>query len=192
VAKSREKPGTDWFSKAEVCAFQGIAAQTFDRTYRPRIPPAAIRTIGGRVWYHGPTYFESVVLHKAEGVKAAQPPDDPMLAGGDSPALEEYRKHRARVAKVDADLRERLVVEVGVIEPAIMSMMGLVRRGAETIQRQHGNEAAKPLVEAIDEALSNIEGLFSSDGIAGQGTDSPRPGGGSPLSPTDDAGIRRV
>lgn len=163
MAKTAQKPGHNWYSKAEICAFQGIAEQSFDRTYRPHIPGDAIQKIGARVWFHGPKYFEMVIQKNLTEAKPVDAAGDPLLSGGDSVFLEEYRKQKARIAKVEADEVEKIVVRVDKLKPSLMSAMALIRRAGEALERRFGSEAAGILVEAIDEAVSNIRKLFNDD-----------------------------
>jgi hypothetical protein len=168
ATKSNERPGNDWFSKAEICRFHGIAEQTFDKTYRGILPPTAQKKIGMRAWFNGPAYFDAVVAKKVADAKPVGTGDDPLLAGGgDSPNLEEYRKHKARIAKVEADELEKIVVRNSVIEPLLLNALGLIKRSLEIVERQFGREAIQPVVEAIDAAIEAIEKHFANDGSAG-------------------------
>ncbi len=74
------------------------------------------------------------------------------VVGGDSPALEEYRKHRARIAKVEAEEREKTHIDLREIDETLTRFAGIIRRAGEALQRQFGNGASDVLNEAIDEA----------------------------------------
>jgi hypothetical protein len=190
ATKSNERPANDWYSKAEICRFQGIAEQTFDKTYRGIIPPNAVKKSGPRVWYHGPTYLNSVISKKLADAKPVAS-DDPLLAGGgDSPNLEEYRKHKARIAKVEADELERIVVRAAVIEPLLLNALGLIRRSLEIVERQFGREAVQPIVEAIDDAIGAIKKHFANDSHPGARPVMSGVGTAEASAPSDDEGVR--
>lgn len=152
------KPG--WFCRAEVARIFDTTVRNFDATYRRWFPASAVRTIDGRPYFHvGPVIKP---LFEAQNRKP-EPESDPLLVGGDSPALEEYRKHRARREKVQADLAERGAVMVDQIGPPLMQLSGTLRRAGETLARRWGNDAAAVLNEAVSQWEDSLETLLSNE-----------------------------
>lgn len=188
MAKTNERPGNDWQSKTEICRFQGMSEQVFDKTYRGLMPQSAIKKIGQRVWFHTPTYIQRLKAKWQAEVKPTGEQTDPLLAGGsDSPNLEEYRKHKARIAKVEADERERLTVQVAAIEPLLIESAVAVRRSLEIVEREFGREAVQPTVEAIEGMIAAIEKRFAHDDRT---TDDAAADGDETGEAADDEGIR--
>jgi hypothetical protein len=92
-------------------------------------------------------------------LKLAQDDDDPLLRGGGSPALEQYRVERTALARLDRLERE-----------------GILRSAGDALGRQHGPAATDLLYEALDDAAREVERSFGAgddgddgDGVVGGG-----------------------
>lgn len=78
--------------------------------------------------------------------------DDPMLSGGSSPALEDYRREKAIMARLDRLERERALMPRDQVRDSMGRTAAIIRAAGETLQRQYGNEALDILVEALADA----------------------------------------
>ncbi|WP_437203483.1 hypothetical protein [Planctomicrobium sp. SH664] len=86
--------------------------------------------------------------------RLSQSGQDPELIDGgeDSPALEEYRRWRAKLAELEFRRQEGRLVELDVLNPMLSKSAALFRRACETLERRFGTEAADILREAIDDS----------------------------------------
>lgn len=87
--------------------------------------------------------------------------DDPFLNSGDSPGLERYRMAKASLAELDLAEREKRVWTAESVHDGLMIIAQAFRQASETIQRQFGTEAYAILEEAVREAETQINDLFS-------------------------------
>jgi hypothetical protein len=81
-------------------------------------------------------------------------------AGSSSPALEQYRKERARLARLDRLAREGTLVSRENVRDGLGRIAHLLRAAAEALERQYGKEAGQLLDEALDDAQREIDRLF--------------------------------
>ena len=82
---------------------------------------------------------------------------DPLLVGGDSPALERYRAARAESLRLDRRLREEDLLDRRRAHERLGQAAGILRGAAETLQRQYGPEAHAVLAEALDDAVAEVQ-----------------------------------
>jgi hypothetical protein len=94
--------------------------------------------------------------------------DDPLLAGGDSPALEEYRRQRAELARMDVAERKKNLLKRDEIEAFLMRFCGILRGAGERLQRSHGATAHA----ILDKALDDCDALISSEFCSPEDDDS--------------------
>lgn len=99
---------------------------------------------------------------------------DPLLVGSDSPALEQYRRQRARLAELDVAEREGKLISREKLHAAMAKFAGVIRQAGEVLQRQYGTDAHKVLDDALVDAMRNL------DWIAGDDSDGERTGNGEP------------
>lgn len=88
---------------------------------------------------------------------------DPLAPTGDgfnSPALEEYRKWRAKLAELDFNERNKKLVDVSTINAALIGIAQTLRVAGEQIARGYGNGPIEILNEALDEAEEQIREQF--------------------------------
>jgi hypothetical protein len=81
---------------------------------------------------------------------------DPMSVPGDpqsSPALEEYRKWRAKLAELDYQARKGNLIDVAQVNTAMIGIAQSLRLVGEQIAREYGNGP----VEMLNGALSDME-----------------------------------
>lgn len=79
-------------------------------------------------------------------------PDDALMAGESTPALERYREERAALARLDRLERERVLVNRQAIREGMGRISAVLRTAGDTLQRQFGPEALEILNEALAEA----------------------------------------
>jgi hypothetical protein len=137
-----------------------VSEQTFDRTYRPKIPADAIKTSGRRVYVQMRALIDQLIAESA--VPKSTPTDiDPMLSGGDSPGLERYRNAKADLTEMERERLRGNLIPRDDLEISLAKLGGVLRRAGESLQRQWGNEAAGVLNEAVDEAECAWEQLLA-------------------------------
>lgn len=81
---------------------------------------------------------------------------DPLVPIGDpnsSPALEEYRRWRAKLAKLDYEARKEKLIDVAQVHTALTGIAQSLRLAGEQMKREFGNGP----VEIFNEALREME-----------------------------------
>jgi hypothetical protein len=88
--------------------------------------------------------------------------DDPLLQGGagSSPALEDYRKERAALARLDRLEREKQLLPRDAAREALGRVAGIIRGAGDSLQRQFGVAAVEILYEALADAEREINRSF--------------------------------
>lgn len=89
--------------------------------------------------------------------------DDPLLTGGDSPALERYRDERAKLAKLDRLEREVSLIDRHQVRAVMTQFASLLRGAASDLQKRFGAEAVDIYNEALDEVESIITREWSDE-----------------------------
>jgi hypothetical protein len=87
--------------------------------------------------------------------------DDPRLAGTSSPALEEFRRHRARLAELEVSQQEGQLLVREVVHEALGQLAAVLRRAGELLDRKFGREAHKLLADALEEGRGTIDRLIA-------------------------------
>jgi hypothetical protein len=182
-----DNPGPEWVGKATAACMSGVSEKAIDQRHRKLLGADGVRDFGGRVWFHA-RLLTQLLNREAVEAAAAGTGADPLLSGEASPALEEYRKHRARVAKVEADQRENLAVSVSEVKPVLLALCAVIRQGIERVERSHGGEAVAPIRDGLEQFAAGIEKMFPD---VGNGKEpGPRVDAGNTAAPSaDDAGV---
>ena len=107
-------------------------------------------------WWHD---FLAENGHRLAGPK----PDDPMLAGVDSPALERYREERAKLARLDRLAREQSLLPRDSMREVLGRIARILRSAGESLGRQYGPDAQDLLNEALDDYSGEVETFFGKD-----------------------------
>jgi hypothetical protein len=114
----------------------------------------------------------------ARGAGSGETPADPLLAGAVSPALEEYRRERAMLARLERLEREAELLPRDATHAMLAQVAALLRDAGLTLQRQFGPEAHAVLNEALDGAEREIATFFGEGGgeggEGGEGNEAPR------------------
>jgi hypothetical protein len=87
-------------------------------------------------------------------------PDDDLMQGGPSPALERYREERATMAKLDRQEREQSLLPRDGVRDGLGRIAARLRAAGEQLERQHGAGAREILDEALTDADREIEQVF--------------------------------
>jgi hypothetical protein len=86
--------------------------------------------------------------------------DDVLMAGGSSPALEEYRRERAVLARLDRLEREGQLLPRDEVRDALGRVAALLRAAGDILGREFGGEAQDVLNEALDDVKAEINRTF--------------------------------
>ena len=90
--------------------------------------------------------------------------DDAMLAGdSSSAALEDYRRERAKLARLERQEREGTLVQRDQVREGLGRIAAVLRVAGESLQRQYGAAAGQLLYEALDDAEREINRAFGVD-----------------------------
>lgn len=90
---------------------------------------------------------------------------DPLLVGSGSPALEEYRRERTRLVKLEREEREKTLLPRDLVHEGLGRIATILREAGETLQRQFGSDAHQLLNEALDDCQREIGAMVSADDI---------------------------
>jgi len=91
----------------------------------------------------------------ANAMKLAKP-EDPLMAGGDSPMLEKYREEQYLMAKLKRGEMERTLIPRDETRMCMGRMATILRNCGEVLQRQFGPGALDVLNEALDDAEAEV------------------------------------
>jgi hypothetical protein len=86
--------------------------------------------------------------------------DDPLLQGESSDALEDYRRERALLARLDRLERERELLPRDQVRQSLARIAAILRGAGDTLQRECGNEAHAIFTEALGDAEAEMDASF--------------------------------
>ncbi len=92
---------------------------------------------------------------------AAGDAPDPLLTGANSPALEEYRRERTKLVRLERKSKERMLVDRETMHSVLAIVASRFRRAGDQLQKHFGPDAHKILEEAIDDAERETLRLFA-------------------------------
>jgi hypothetical protein len=149
-----------WFTLGQMAAAFDVTRQAFHDAVRPLIKADDITGAGERgtlVRCRGAidAYTDRKVKQALTEVAQREGGNDPLLVGGTSPALEDYRKARAKLANLDVAEREHQLINLGELDSGIRALGDRIRRATELLVRRFGNEVADVMNDAIDEWLAD-------------------------------------
>ena len=90
--------------------------------------------------------------------------DDPLLAEGDSPALERYRLAKAKHAELDLEHRRGELIDRDKCRDVLSRWGTVIRKMGDRLSKRFGLEANQMVGEAIDECQSIVKRLEDGDG----------------------------
>lgn len=148
-----------WATKTFAAAICSISSRQFHDAIRPLLAPSAVRGTGAGLRF----YLPDVV--KAYAAYREAPADDvAMLASGDSPELERYRRYRADLVGMDVQERRGTHANINDLESAFVRYGSMIRRAGEILQRRWGNDASDILNSALDDAERIITAALATTG----------------------------
>jgi hypothetical protein len=164
--KTKKQPekqtGPEWFTLKLMAAAFAMSAAGFHKQIRPLVPEADIKEPGKR----GETRIRcraAIDAYAARKVEQVASKPDPLLAGGNSEALERYREAKADMAEMERDAQRGQLVPRHQLEPAFTAYAAAVRRAGEALQRQYGPGAADMLNEALDDAERAMQAAITAE-----------------------------
>lgn len=90
----------------------------------------------------------------------ADPDEDPLLAGANSPMLEKCRREKWMLLQMERRQKEGELIELGHVRDCYVKEASILRKCAETLERQFGAEPAELLTEAIDDCETQVKRLL--------------------------------
>lgn len=132
----------------------GIAERTLHSWIAAGMP-VSVHGRGGRPSFYDPL---DVMAWRMERQKDVDPEGqgDLFPDAGSSPALEEFRKQRARQARMAADQMEGHLVEREEVLAIVVDVFTVLRTEFETTERLHGREIGDHLRGVIDRAQESV------------------------------------
>jgi hypothetical protein len=107
--------------------------------------------------------FLAANARRLAGPESGSDEDDPLLAGGTSPALERYRLVRAKREEFNYERDLERWVDRELLNRALGVLAAVLRQAGEGLQRQYGPEAQNILDEAIDDAVERAIATFADE-----------------------------
>jgi hypothetical protein len=189
VTRKGESPGKGWLSRQQMADAFDVVVGAFDGSYRRYFPKAAVKVIGGRLYFHARTGLEAWAAANRKAQPGMGETDPLLVADGDSPGLERYRNAKADIAELDKAERIGELVPREQLEPVLMKSAGTLRRAGDLLARQFGNDAAGILNQAVDEWELICERLLNGNDSDNQS--GPQAGDGdTDAKAPDDATVR--
>jgi phage terminase Nu1 subunit (DNA packaging protein) len=150
---------------ADVAEFFGVHARTIAQWTDQGMPRVAA---GSHRWRYD---LSAISRWRIEQVGRRAPPPNPAIDEdldidvSSSPALEEYRKHRARIAKVEADKAEESVISRAAARESFGRFASIFRRLGQVLKVRYP-EAHELLDDALVEARQSIAAILEGDADA--------------------------
>ena len=108
-----------------------------------------------------PEFVAALHNFLAANARKLSAPDDELMQGdSSSAALEQYRRERAKLARLDRLERERTLIQRDQVREGLGRIAAILRTAGQAIERQYGAEAGALLAEAVDEAKQEIARAF--------------------------------
>jgi len=142
-------------TQGEVAEFFGVSVDTVKNWAKQRMPgkPRAYRLDKIAIW----------LRTEGPGSSRIKNEDDPLLAEGDSPALERYRLAKAKHAELDLESRKGELIDREKARDILGRWAVLIRRLGERLVRRCGNEAGQMLNETLDECQLIVKESLDDD-----------------------------
>ena len=144
-------------TQGEVAEFFNVSVDTVKNWAKQKMPgrPRAYRLDQIAIW----------LRTEGPGSKALRSAaDDPLLADGDSPALERYRLAKAKHAELDLEQRRAELIDLAKCRDLFGRWGSVIRKMGDRVSKRFGSEANQMVAEAIDECDSIVRGLGNADG----------------------------
>jgi len=146
-----------WVSIRALADVLGIAPQTARQTHVRRLDPEHVRK-GSR---HQPTQVFGPAVVQAIIDRATTQRDsdaDPLLSDGNgvSDNLEEYRKWKAAMARLEYEKAYETLVGKDMVRDNLTLAAEIIRRAGDRLDQTHGPAARETLLEALDDFEKQI------------------------------------
>jgi phage terminase Nu1 subunit (DNA packaging protein) len=159
--KTREKNKISVSSLGEVAEVFSVSADTVKRWRSEGMPGSprdyVLQDISKWLRSDGPWK-----PYQRSEIPAVQS-DDPLLADGDSPALERYRLAKAKHAELDLEQRKGELIDKEKCRDVLARWGSTIRKMGDRISKRFGIEANQMVSEAIDECESIVRALANAD-----------------------------
>jgi hypothetical protein len=150
--KSKNVDAVLWWTLGQCAGVFGVTKQGFAVAVRPLLQPQDVRGRGKSLRVDVAAAVHRFVEAKvAKAVEASAA--DPMLVGAASPALEEYRQHRAKLASMDVADREKTHADLGQLDSAVKGLAGRILNTTGDLRRRFGPDAAEIIEDAAADAM---------------------------------------
>jgi hypothetical protein len=106
--------------------------------------------------------YHDLIATNSHRLKGADE-QDPMLAEGDSPALERYRNAKADLAELEREERVRNLLPRQLVHSTLGELAELLRSTGDVLRKQFGKEAYS-LLERMYDVFERRAGEFAGDG----------------------------
>jgi phage terminase Nu1 subunit (DNA packaging protein) len=130
-------------TQSEVAEFFDVSIDTVKNWAKQKMPgrPKEYRLDRIAVW----------LRTEGPGSKALKiATDDPLLAEGDSPALERYRLAKAKHAELDLEHRKGELIDVNKCRDILGQWASVIRKMGDRVSKRFGIEANLMVTDAID------------------------------------------
>lgn len=143
---------TDWTVKTyrTIAEFFGVRNDTVRREWAAWMP--------GQQGKWNLSEIAQARIERAE--RRGRPIGDDLMEGAESPALEEYRKERTLLARMDRLEREQSLISRDEAHKVIAEIAGLLRGACEQLERRYDAGAREILEQALDGAEKYNEQYF--------------------------------
>lgn len=139
----------------ELLARLGIAERTLHSWIAAGMP-VSVHGRGGRPSFYDPLDVAAWRLERHKDVDS-EGQADLFPDVGNSPALEEFRKQRARQARMAADQMEGRLVDREQVLAIVVDVFTVLRTEFETLERLHGREVGDHVRGVIDRAQESVQ-----------------------------------
>ena len=147
----------DDLTAREVGALFGVTVQAIDGWVRTGCPNT-------REGHHRVFDLAKVIQWRRQRdaeINAATGSTDPLLTGGNSPALETYRHWKAKQAEQDFLRRAGELLERAEVVNQFRATAARLRAQLETVERQHGRQVGDNIREAVKIAFEELDRAYT-------------------------------
>jgi len=173
VAKRKHKAETQritddaWVDRKTCALWLRISLTHFEREYQSRFGDGDKVKEGNKWWFRGLPLANLIREQERASPRthgsSNGPDDDPAMAGPVTAALEDYRRQRAELARLDVLERKKQLIPTDQVHEAMATIARILRNAGETLVKHHGQEAGEVMDEAVDEILNTAERYVGDD-----------------------------
>jgi hypothetical protein len=162
LTPSQERAARCWFSLATMADIFAMTKQGFHTNIRPLIAPADINTENREVKIRARGAIDALLAKRLS--QAAAKAADPLLAGGDSEALERYRRLRGDLVELEIHRQRGMLIPRDKLAPSFSTFASAIRKAGEKLELKFGADARDILVEALDDAEAAVRRSIQESG----------------------------